>query len=89
MIYERALKCLPRSYKLWQAYLRERSSNLADKCITSKRFEILINTFERALIHMNKMPRIWSVSYNQGIYVYFLMPSSPTTVDLGWITVKF
>jgi pre-mRNA-splicing factor SYF1 len=59
MIYERALKCLPRSYKLWHAYLTERTSKLSNKSITNKKYEILINTFERALIHMNKMPRIW------------------------------
>ena len=28
MIFERALKCLPRSYKLWREYLQERTAEL-------------------------------------------------------------
>ena len=59
VVYERALKHLPRSYKLWKAYLDDRKSRLANKCITHKRYKLLLNTFERALVHMNKMPRIW------------------------------
>jgi pre-mRNA-splicing factor SYF1 len=59
LIYERALKFLPRSYKLWHAYLIERTDKASDKCINSKQYQILINTYERALISMNKMPKIW------------------------------
>lgn len=59
VIYERSLKFLPRSYKLWHAYLQERSVTLVNKCITDKGFSILENTYERALVNMYKMPRIW------------------------------
>lgn len=59
VVYERSLKYLPRSYKLWRAYLDDRAENLIHCCITDKRYIILLNTFERALIHMHKMPRIW------------------------------
>jgi pre-mRNA-splicing factor SYF1 len=59
MIYERALKHLPRSYKLWHAYLLERKSLAENKPPTSKTVKILVNTYERALVHMHKMPRIW------------------------------
>lgn len=59
MIYERALKHLPRSYKLWNAYLQERTQRVESKSATSKKVKILINTFERSLVHMHKMPRIW------------------------------
>jgi pre-mRNA-splicing factor SYF1 len=58
-IYERALKYLPRSYKLWFAYLMERKKGLRGKSVADKGYDILINTFERALVHMNKMPKIW------------------------------
>lgn len=61
VIYERSLKFLPRSYKLWHAYLQERSATLSNKCITDKGYFILENTFERALVNMYKMPRIWFV----------------------------
>jgi len=58
-IYERALHNLARSYKLWHAYLLEREANLESKCVTDQRYLDLINTYERALVYMNKMPRIW------------------------------
>ena len=59
VIYERALKFLPRSYKLWFAYIEERKGSLTNKPITDKRYASLVNTMERSLVHMNKMPRIW------------------------------
>lgn len=59
VIYERALKFLPRSYKLWFAYLSLRKSRLEYASISDQRFTILANTFERCLVHMHKMPVIW------------------------------
>ena len=59
VIYERALKYLPRSYKLWRAYLRDREQRIEKRCVTDKGFTVLLAAYERALIHMNKMPRIW------------------------------
>ena len=59
LIYERALKHLPRSYKLWHAYLLERTQRVENKLPTSRKVQILINTYERSLVHMHKMPRIW------------------------------
>lgn len=59
MIYERALKELPGSYKLWYNYLRARRKQTRGKCIVDPGNEQLINAFERALVFMHKMPRIW------------------------------
>ena len=59
VVYERAVVFLPRSYKLWHAYLQERTATLAHSCIIDPRFSILINAYERALVNMYKMPRIW------------------------------
>jgi pre-mRNA-splicing factor SYF1 len=61
LLYERSLKFLPRSYKLWHAYLQVRTEQLKKKPISDRSYQILINTYERALIHMNKMPRIWYI----------------------------
>ncbi len=58
-VYERALSYLPRSYKLWHAYLDDRTAHMKKKSIKSKKYDLLIDTFERALVFMNKMPRIW------------------------------
>jgi len=60
MIYERALKSLPGSYKIWFKYLQFRHSLLAKKPIYDDSYEALNNTYERCLVFMNKMPRIWS-----------------------------
>jgi len=59
-IYERALKELPGSYKLWYAYLRTRREQLKSTCISNNQaFEDVNNSHERALVFMHKMPRIW------------------------------
>eukprot|EP01041_Mallomonas_annulata_P004566 gene4566-9076_t len=60
IIFERALKYLPRSYKLWHAYLTERRDRTKNRSISDKKFILLINTYERALVHLHKMPRIWT-----------------------------
>ena len=70
VVYERAVKHLPRSYKLWVAYLTDLSTRLKGKKVTDKRCMGLKNTFERALVHMNKMPRIW---YVLGVYNLSMM----------------
>uniref|UniRef100_A0A671R079 Pre-mRNA-splicing factor SYF1 n=1 Tax=Sinocyclocheilus anshuiensis TaxID=1608454 RepID=A0A671R079_9TELE len=59
MIYERALKELPGSYKLWYNYLRERRKQVKGKCVTDPAYEEVNNCHERALVFMHKMPRIW------------------------------
>jgi len=66
-VYERALKYLPRSYKLWHGYLGERTKLLRNYPLTDKAYDNLISTYERALVHMNKMPVIWYV------YTYFII----------------
>jgi hypothetical protein len=59
VIYERALKALPGSYKLWYAYLRERLDHARPHPISHQAYSSLNNTFERALATMHKMPRVW------------------------------
>eukprot|EP00798_Chlamydomonas_sp_ICE-L_P015815 gene15815-21933_t len=59
LLYERALKVLPGSYKLWYAYLKERSLAVRGQRPDSPGVESLNNTYERALVSMHKMPRIW------------------------------
>jgi pre-mRNA-splicing factor SYF1 len=59
LVYERAVTFLPRSYKLWHAYLQERTSALTSVCVTDRRFTILVQCYERALVNLYKMPRIW------------------------------
>lgn len=61
VVYERALRVLPGSYKLWHKYLMERKQHLhlGRYTLDSPLYRALNNTFERALISMYKMPVIW------------------------------
>ncbi|XP_023241197.1 pre-mRNA-splicing factor SYF1-like [Centruroides sculpturatus] len=59
MIYERALRELPGSYKLWYNYLKLRRKQVKGYCIIDPEYEDVNNTFERALVFMHKMIRIW------------------------------
>lgn len=59
VLYERALLNLGRSYKIWRAYLQERTKQLSTKSISDKRYDLLIDAYERSLVTMYKMPRIW------------------------------
>ena len=59
-LYERALKLLPGSYKLWKMYLAERSERARERSVKSAANRVLVNTYERALVHLHRMPRVWT-----------------------------
>eukprot|EP01116_Phalansterium_solitarium_P025667 TRINITY_DN9929_c0_g2_i1.p1 TRINITY_DN9929_c0_g2~~TRINITY_DN9929_c0_g2_i1.p1 ORF type:complete len:904 (-),score=209.68 TRINITY_DN9929_c0_g2_i1:113-2824(-) len=59
MLYERALREIPGSYKIWFQYLRERKRQVRGRAISDAAWEAVNNTFERCLIFLHKMPRIW------------------------------
>ncbi|CAL9015338.1 unnamed protein product [Prunus brigantina] len=80
IIYERALKALPGSYKLWNAYLRERLELVRNLPITHFQYETLNNTFERALVTMHKMPKIWTM-YLQTLTEQKLVTRTRRTFD--------
>ncbi|KAL4975367.1 Pre-mRNA-splicing factor syf1 [Aspergillus desertorum] len=62
-VMERACKQLPRSYKLWKMYLELRTRHLKNRNAIKYRaeFQKVNALFERALILLNKMPRIWEM----------------------------
>ncbi len=45
--------------QLWHAYLKERSLAVRGLRLDHPAVEALTNTYERALVNMHKMPRIW------------------------------
>ena len=47
------------SYKLWYRYLRLRRQQVRGRCVTDPLHDQVSNCFERALVFMHKMPRIW------------------------------
>lgn len=59
VLYERALRLLPGSYKLWYAYLHERLIAVRGLNVDHPSVESLTRAFERALVTMHKMPVIW------------------------------
>jgi pre-mRNA-splicing factor SYF1 len=68
-VLERACEKLPRSYKLWKMLLELRTGHLTSKnpATHAAHFMKVNALFEKALILLNKMPRIWEM------YLSFLM----------------
>ncbi|KAI0203869.1 TPR-like protein [Astrocystis sublimbata] len=68
-VLERACQQLPRSYKLWKLYLRFRTKHVAklNAAVFAAEYRKVNALFERALILLNKMPRIWEM------YLKFLL----------------
>ena len=68
-VLERACTQLPRSYKLWKMYLELRVKHLRNKnpAVHLVEYAKVNALFERALILLNKMPKIWEM------YLSFLM----------------
>lgn len=62
-VLERACNALPRSYKIWKTYLDLRVHHLRGKNAAKHRADYAkVNAlFERALVLLNKMPRIWEM----------------------------
>jgi hypothetical protein len=59
VVFERALKHLPGSYKLWHRYLKDRREQLKGHSPLGAAANQTVVVFERALVYMHKMPRIW------------------------------
>nr|XP_023907886.1 pre-mRNA-splicing factor syf1-like [Quercus suber]POF16319.1 pre-mrna-splicing factor syf1 [Quercus suber] len=62
-VLERACNALPRSYKLWKMYLELRVRHLKSKNPARSQAEYRkVNAlFERALVLLNKMPKVWEM----------------------------
>lgn len=60
-VFERACRLFGRSYKLWKAYLDLRVNHLKgfNSSKYSQEYDKVNECFERALVLLNKMPRIW------------------------------
>lgn len=59
VLFERALKAIPGSYKLWRSYLQERVAATKDRVPIDPVHQQTVNLYERSLNYMHKMPRIW------------------------------
>ncbi|KFX93802.1 hypothetical protein V490_04691 [Pseudogymnoascus sp. VKM F-3557] len=68
-VLERACLQLPRSYKLWKMYLSIRVKHLRklNPAIFAAEFAKVNSLFEKALVLLNKMPKIWEM------YLQFLL----------------
>ena len=76
-VLERACKSLPRSYKLWKQYLELRVKHLRtlNPARHDAEFAKVNALFEKALILLNKMPKIWDM------YLSFLMKQPKVTTS--------
>lgn len=75
-VLERACLQLPRSYKLWKMYLYLRTKHLRklNPAIFAAEFTKVNALFEKALILLNKMPKIWEM------YIKFLLLQPQVTL---------
>ncbi|KAG5952258.1 Pre-mRNA-splicing factor syf1 [Claviceps sorghi] len=75
LVMARACAQLPRSYKLWKKYLSFRTAHIVklNPAIFASEYKKVNALFERALILLNKMPRIWD------LYLRFLMKQPAIT----------
>ncbi|KAI1434569.1 TPR-like protein [Xylaria sp. CBS 124048] len=75
-VLERACQQLPRSYKLWKMYLRLRTKHVSklNAAVYAAEYRKVNALFERALILLNKMPRIWEM------YLKFLLEQPLVTL---------
>ena len=67
MLYERAVRAMPSSYKMWYFYLVERVDRARGKRVDDGEHARTIGAFERALVTMHKMPKVWE------LYLRYLM----------------
>lgn len=75
VIYERALRSLPGSYKLWRRYLLERVAlcNTSGGPSGAPLYVATNAAFERCLVHLSRMPEIWR------LYLKFLQQQKQLT----------
>ena len=59
MVYERAVRALPNSYKMWYFYLLERVEHARGFRCDDDEHARARAAFERALVTMHKMPKVW------------------------------
>merc|ERR550519_917118 len=101
LVFERALKELPGSYKLWYNYLKVRRKQMKGRCVTDPGYDAVNNCFERSLVWMHKMPRVWidyckfltkqgKVTRTRRVFDRALRALPPTQHDRVWpLYIKF
>lgn len=66
--------------QLWHAYLEERKLAVRGQSLTAHAVDALNNTYERALVTMHKMPRIW-LMYLEHLMGQKLLTRTRRTLD--------
>lgn len=79
-LYESFVQRYPQSYKLWHAYLRHLVKLAEGKALTDPQYEFTNNCFERSLVFLHKMPRIW-IEYCTFLTQQLLITKTRRTFD--------
>ena len=80
MVYERALKELPCSYKIWYKYLCLRRRGTRGRCIDDPEMNRVTNCYERALVFLHKV-FIWFTIFNIQMIMVLLYIQRPMAID--------
>eukprot|EP00796_Vickermania_ingenoplastis_P009726 gene9726-6814_t len=60
IIFERSLRALPSSYKLWHTYIHYRLEEITgDQCTVHEKFQSMRHLFERSVAQLPNMPMLW------------------------------
>ncbi len=89
LVYERALKLLSGSYKIWYKYLVYRRNIVKLKPINDIEYDELNNVYERALAFMHKVNGLTVLSDLKllNISIYVLKKTDATNMDrLLWVS---
>jgi pre-mRNA-splicing factor SYF1 len=66
--------------QLWKAYLTERRTEVRGLAVDNPRVQAMNNTYERALVTMHKMPRIW-LDHLEHLMQQFLLTTTRRAFD--------
>ena len=87
MLFERALKLLPGSYKLWKTYVEIRIKHIRHIPVTSAAYEQVNRVFERALAQKPLMPRLW-LNYVKFLFRQGLISKTRKVSTLRWLNYQ-
>ena len=66
--------------QLWKAYLNERRMEVRGMALDHPRVQAMNNTYERALVTMHKMPRVW-LDYLEYLMQQYLLTRTRRAFD--------
>lgn len=81
-VYERAVRALPYSYKMWTQYVDFRKRDTRALCSANEWFQSVRDVYERAVANLPQMPLLW-VSYMEFVMDFPLLRATMVRHVIG------